>query len=62
MLKKIVTFEMVKAVHLIEVPEDFSAAELDDYADLIAEQDSQPIEILDAQIYEVVSVSGNVLN
>jgi len=52
---RVVTLEMVRAVHIVEVPADFVTDDIDDYSNFIADQDSEPVALEDAQIYEVVS-------
>lgn len=49
--------EIAEVVHYVEVPDDFTpygAADLNDWANEIAAQDSEPDEILDVQVDKIL--------
>jgi len=57
--------EVLEAVHEVHVPDDFTPpdeANLDDWAHLIGEQDSEPIEVSDIQIDSVLGAEPVAVN
>lgn len=57
--------ETSEVIHLIEVEDDFKlpdAENIDDLANQIGEQNSEPIEVLDVQIESVLSAELMTVN
>jgi hypothetical protein len=65
---KLTVIEVVTTTHIVQVSDDHKLLsrddldDLDEYAQQIGEQDSEPVETIDAQIQEITNAEWYVSN